>query len=813
MGSASAQGTKADYERSESLPRLYAGKLYRNSIRPHWLAGGKQLWYAIETGPNKREYWLIDARSGVKEMVLDLGRLATALSGKVATSVSRESLSVDILSADKSRLTILTQEKTWLLDRKTYALSEYTGSAVAGASATLKPFLPPKPSQGGEETTITFENRSSQPVQVVWMSTTGERVPYHTLKPGETKEQHTFAGHVWVFVNSDSRALAAFEAAEGPCTAIYEASSPEQPRPVRSTEVSPGGKWRAFVRQNDVWLKSMPGEEEIRVTSDGRPEDGYGGRMSWSPDGRFILATRTEAGQEHKVTIVQSRPPGQLQPKLITLDYLKPGDKIPLPKLVIFEAATRKRVPVETDQLSNPWEYSDFHWSPDGRELYFVYNQRGHQLLRLMAADTTTGKTRTIVEEKSPTFIDYQAKLWVTYLDKTNEAIWMSEGSGYNHLYLVNLKTGHTKPITQGPWMIRSVEKVDTEKRQLIIRAMGKNLGEDPYHMHFARVGFDGAGFTALTDGDGTHSIAWSPDGETYLDTYSRVDLAPVTELRRTRDGKKLVVLESGDDSVLRSTGWQVPERFTAKARDGKTDIYGTILRPSNFDPAKKYPVIESVYAGPQGFFVPKAYAAYRPQLKLAELGFIVVQIDGMGTDWRGKAFHDVCYKNLGDAGFPDRILWIRSAAASRPWMDISRVGVYGTSAGGQNAASAVLRFGDFYKAAVADCGCHDNRMDKVWWNELWMGWPVSEEVYDNSSNVIAAKNLKGKLFLMVGEVDSNVDPASTMQVVAELIKAGKDFDLLVVPNSNHGVLGQPYAFRRMEDFFVRALYNVEPRN
>ena len=296
------------------------------------------------------------------------------------------------------------------------------------------------------------------------------------------------------------------------------------------------------------------------------------------------------------------------------------------------------------------------------------------------------------------------------------------------------------------------------------------------------------------------------------MDTWSRVDLPPVHELRRTEDGKKVCELERADWSELLKTGWQIPERFAAKGRDGKTDIYGIIIRPMNLDPEGSYPVIEDLYAGPQDSFVPKRFSAYYGMQQLAELGFILVKIDGMGTSNRSKAFHDVCYKNLADAGLPDRILWMKAAAKKYPYMDLSRVGVYGTSAGGQSAAGAVLQYGDFYKVAVADCGCHDNRMDKIWWNEQWMGWPVGPE-YEANSNVTMAKNLTGKLFLMVGEMDTNVDPASTMQVVNALIKADKDFDLLVVPGANHGVVGRPYASRRRADYFVRNLLGVEPRS
>ena len=292
---------------------------------------------------------------------------------------------------------------------------------------------------------------------------------------------------------------------------------------------------------------------------------------------------------------------------------------------------------------------------------------------------------------------------------------------------------------------MRGVDRVDPKSRQIWFRAGGIRPEQDPYYIHYCRVNFDGSGLTVLTEGDGTHKIEYSPDGRFFLDTYSRVDLPPVVELRRAEDGKLLCELERADWSRLLAAGWKAPERFSAKGRDGATDIYGVIWRPTNFDPKKKYPIIEDIYAGPQDSFVPKSFQSYYKDQSLAELGFIVVQIDGMGTSNRSKKFHDVCFKNLGDAGLPDRIAWIRAAAAKYPYMDLRRVGIFGGSAGGQNAARAVMAHGDFYKVAVADCGCHDNRMDKIWWNEQWMSWPVGPE-YAESSNVTYASRLSGKL-------------------------------------------------------------------
>jgi len=410
-----------------------------------------------------------------------------------------------------------------------------------------------------------------------------------------------------------------------------------------------------------------------------------------------------------------------------------------------------------------------------------------------------------VVEEKSPTFIDYSQKGYLHWLDDTGELLWASERDGWNHLYLYDTKTGAVKTqVTRGPWVVRGVERIDAEQRVAWLRVMGTRASEDPYHFHLARVNLDGTGLKVLTEGDGTHKWDWSPDQRSFIDTWSRVDQPPVIELRRASDGQRMCELERADASALLATGWRGPERFVAKGRDGKTDIHGIIFRPQNFDASKKYPVIEQIYAGPHDFFVPKAWSRFGGQQALADLGFVVVQIDGMGTNWRSRAFHDVCFKNLKDGGFPDRIAWMRAAATTRPWMDLTRVGIFGGSAGGQNALAAVLFHGDFYKAAVADCGCHDNRMDKIWWNEAWMGEMGPH--YADNSNVTHAKNLTGKLLLSVGELDKNVDPASTMQVVNALIKADKDFDLIVMTGAGHGSGSSPYGKRRRDDFFIRHL-------
>ena len=433
---------------------------------------------------------------------------------------------------------------------------------------------------------------------------------------------------------------------------------------------------------------------------------------------------------------------------------------------------------------------------------------------RPIEIDAHTGTTRIIIDETSETFIwtahpQHIGVRRVTWLDKTDEIIYVSEQDGWRHLYLIDVKTGETKnQVTKGEFVVRYIDAIDDQKRQIWFRACGKNKDQDPYLIHYYRINFDGSGLTALTEGDGHHAIQYSPDRKFIIDTYSRVDQPPAHELRRVSNGKLVCKLEKADISELEAEGWTPPEVFVAKGRDGKTDIWGLICRPPNFDPAKMYPVIENIYAGPHDSFVPKRFSQHHRWAAYTELGFVVVKIDGMGTANRSKAFHDVCWHNLKDAGLPDRILWHKAAAKKYRWYDILRVGIYGGSAGGQSSTGALLFHPDFYKVAVSSCGCHDNRMDKASWNEQWMGYPVGPH-YVESSNIDNAHRLRGKLMLIVGELDQNVPPESTMRLVNALIKADKDFDLVVIPGAGHGDGGR-YGDRRRRDFFVRHLHGIE---
>ncbi len=578
-------------------------------------------------------------------------------------------------------------------------------------------------------------------------------------------------------------------------------------RSFRSDSLSPDKTWAASVRQGNVVVRAVATGEETQLTTDGTIERPYG-HLSWSPDGKRLAGYHVNPVKEKQVHYVLTSASGT-RGELKSRGYAQPGDENTSYEMFVFEPAARKKTKVDIDVI-------DFSGPPmlnwragDNNVFTFERVDRGHQRFRIIEVNAGTGKSRELVDEKTATFI-FEQRIFTHYLPETHEIIWVTEKDGWRHIYLVDEQTGREKAqITKGPWVVREIDSIDRAKREIWFQASGMNPEEDPYFIHYYRIGFDGRGLVKLTEAPGNHRVSFSPNRRYFIDTYSTVDKPPVIELKRTTDGQKLLDLEKADISGYLAAGLRLPEPFVAKGRDGVTDIWGVVFRPRDFDPRKRYPIIEQIYAGPQGSFVPKNFSAYGETQSLAELGFVVVQIDGMGTYNRSKAFHDVCWKNLADAGFPDRILWMKALAAKYPYADTSRVGVYGTSAGGQNSAGALLFHPEFYKAAVSACGCHDNRVDKQWWNEQWMGYPVGNH-YDEQSNITNAHKLQGDLMLVVGEADENVPPESTYRVADALIKAGKTFEFLAIPGMGHSD-GGAYGRKRKRDFFVKSLLGVDP--
>ncbi len=599
---------------------------------------------------------------------------------------------------------------------------------------------------------------------------------------------------------------------------------------------SPDGKLDAWIESNNVYVHEVgkPYSEKHALTQDGTIGRYYSSNIYWSPDSRKIFVCKRNTVEKRYVYYVESSPADQEQPILHKQEYAKPGDELPQhwpviisltlpdstaslhnPKGSILNGMIVKKVESDAQAVENQYSLEWFQWTPDSREVTMEYNRRGHQLYQMLAMNAATGNLRTVVEERSNTFVNYP-RLWRQFVNDGKQLLWTSERDNWNHIYLYDMqpdKKGRTiKPrqITKGEWVVRKVESVDEQNQLIYFTASGVNKNEDPYLIHYYKIDFDGKNMTCLTPAEGNHAAVFSPDHKYLVDTYSKADTPPVTELRSAEDGRLLKTLETADISQLKANGWVAPEVFKAKGRDGQTDMWGIIQRPTNFDPSKKYPVIEYIYAGPGDAYTPKSFSSYNWSMTaLAELGFIVVQLDAMGTSYRGKKFEEVCYKNLKDAGFPDRELWIKAAAAKYPYMDADNVGIFGASAGGQESTTAVLLHGDFYKAAYSSCGCHDNRMDKIWWNEQWMGWPIDSS-YVECSNVYNAHKLERPLMLVVGELDDNVDPSSTYQVVNALEKAGKDFDLVVLPGVHH-TMGEQFGEHKRYDFFVKNLLHVNP--
>ncbi len=771
---ANAQATRGDYERAAKLRDRLQGLAVDVPERANWIGQTTRFWYrkSVKGG---NEFVMVDAETAAKRPAFDHEKLAAALSAAAGEKYEALKLPFQTVNfVDNERaLTFAAAGSTWRCELGDYSCKK-TGAATQGQFG-LNGRRPPLAHD--EDSPLEYDNDVADGMVADGM----------VLYPQQGQQRGGFQG-----------------------------VGPGQTAPTPKT--SPDGKWEALIQNFNVFIRPKGKTDATALSWDGSEGNYYTlASITWSPDSRRLAAYRVRSGYKREVHYIESSPADQLQPKHSARDYAKPGDTLDIAQPVLFELETKKQTAIDNRLFPNPYSISPPVWWKDGRGFTFEYNQRGHQVFRVIEVEAASGKARALVSDEPETFFSYRplqanhresGSKYRFNVDDGKEFIWMSERDGWRHLYLYDGATGNVKnQITKGSWVVRSVEKVDETKRQIWFLASGLHAGKDPYFLHAYRINFDGTGLTALTVADGDHTVVFSADMKYFVDTWSRVDLAPVSELRRTEDRKLVLELEKSDISALIAAGWRAPEPFMALGRDGKTEIWGVIHRAANFDPARKYPVIESIYAGPQGSFVPKPFSA--SMQPLTELGFIVAQIDGMGTNNRSKAFHDTAWQNLGDAGFPDRILWHKAVAAKYPWYDITRVGLYGTSAGGQNSTGGVLFHPEFYKAAVSNSGCHDNRMDKIWWNEQWMGWPLGPH-YAASSNVDNAHRLQGKLLLVVPEMDTNVDPASTWQVVNALIKANKKFDLLFVPGGGHGA-GGAYYQRLLQDFFVHHLQGVEP--
>ncbi|MDP2955412.1 MAG: DPP IV N-terminal domain-containing protein [Longimicrobiales bacterium] len=607
---------------------------------------------------------------------------------------------------------------------------------------------------------------------------------------------------------------------------------------------SPDGKWEAFVKDHDLWIRPAAGGDSIRLTTDGQEEWAYGesdwgsvsgaGRpqrpiLQWSPDSKTIAVQRTDVRGVEKIPLYSST---QVRPKLYYYPYALPGDSI-LNRfdIHIVEVESKANHPVDVPQqpsivagvtgmADSTWV--TVKWGSGSDRLYFTHGIRGSKRIQLMEVGLDGRNPKLLAKDSSATWVElmHGARTppnWAV-AHRGEDMVWFSQRDGWAHLYRFGPDGALKNQITSGPFAVDRIHVVDDAADLVYFTAWGGPDAPFPYHRKLYRVGLDGSGLTLLTPEEADHAVSFTPSGRYFVDSWSTLTEPPVTALRRAPDGRVALSLEKADLSRILAAGWTPREVFKVKARDGITDLWGVISKPSDFDSTKSYPVLEYIYPGPQvgsvgswGFS-----AAGRGDVRsMAELGFIVVQLDHLGTPWRSKAFHDAYYGNMGDNGIPDHIAGLRQLAATRPWMDLDRVGIWGHSGGGFASTDAILRYPDFYKVAVSSSGNHDQRSYHYGWGEKYQGLVVRDTVkgtdnYLASANYTMAGNLKGKLFLIHGDLDDNVHPAMTLRVADALIKANKSFDLLIVPDRNHG-LDEPYVVRRRWDYFVKHLMGVEP--
>jgi dienelactone hydrolase len=596
--------------------------------------------------------------------------------------------------------------------------------------------------------------------------------------------------------------------------------------------LSPDGKKAAYIKDFNLWVRDVASNTETQLTTDGVKDDGYatdnagwaqGDRaiLVWSPDSKKIATFQQDERKVSNMYLVSTKVGA---PALREWKYPLPGDKeIPMLTRVIINIDNPKviklQIPADphrstlSDDIKDGAGWADVYWSDDATKLVFASTNRDHKTEKVRMADAETGAVREIFEETVPTQFEsgWAAVNW-RYLSKTNEILWFSERDNWGHLYLYDAATGALKnQVDKGDWVLTGIEKLDEKNRVIYFTANGLD-SENPYFSRLCKINFDGKGLTDLTPGPGNHQASFSPMSNYIIDTYQKPDVPPVTVLRNMQ-GKLITDLEKTDISKLVATGWKPVIPFSVKAHDGKTDIYGLMWVPKNVDPKKKYPIIDYIYPGPQGGSVGSwNFAAARGDNNaLAELGFIVVEIEGTSNPLRSKSFHDMSYGNMADNTLSDQVTGIQQLAQRYAYMDLNRVGIWGHSGGGFATAGAMFRYPDFFKVGIAESGNHENRNYEDNWGERYDGL-VGNSNYDAQANQNLAKNLKGKLMLAHGLMDDNVPPQNTLLVVEALEKANKDYDLVIFPNSTHGY-GQysTYMMRRRWDYFVKNLLGAEP--
>ena len=749
---AAQQVTVEDYARAEGFLRNYTAPLvFKDSVSPVWVSD-TEMWYrnSISAGS---EFVFVDAAKGTRELAFNHDRLATAISAQ--------------------------------LD------SVFTGNALPFMTFTFS----------NDQKSIAFEAGGRS------FSCTLNRYRCESVAVSNGKKDDAV----------DERAA--------------------MMRRFRSVEVaSPDGKLEAFIKDHNLWVREKATKIERPLTTDGEEDFGYatnnagwtkgdGPVLVWSPDSKKIATFQHDGrgvGSMHLVSTATGHPEVQ------SWKYPLPGDSLVFKiERVVIDVPTATVVRLDmppdahrstiTDHVAYRGTWADVEWSADSKELSFVSTSRNHQDVWLRVANPETGAVKDVFHEHQDTFFESGiGDLNWRFLSDSDEFIWFSERDNWGHLYLYDQKTGQLKnQITKGNWNVRTIDYIDQDARVIYFVGSGRENG-DPYFTYLYKINFDGSGLTLLTPDYGTHSYSFSPNRSYFVDTYSQPDVPQVAAVRRL-DGKLMVTLEKADISALVATGWQAPMQIKVKGRDGKTDIYGLMYTPSNLDTNKKYPVLNYIYPGPQsGSVGSRSFSSARSDKQaVAELGFVVIEVDGMGTPGRSKSFHDTYYGNMGDNTLPDQIAAIKEMARRYTYLDVERVGIWGHSGGGFASAAAMMRYPDFYDVAVSGAGNHDNRTYADHWGEKWQGLLVENEDgstnYDNQATQLEVDNLKGRLLIAHGTLDSNVPPNNTLVLVEKLMEANKDFDLLMFPNSGHGFRQGDYWMRRRWDYFVKHLIGTDP--
>ena len=742
--------TDADYARAEQFMPYNANPLVLHAVEnPAWLADGRMVYR--DTGVTGNTFMVVDPTKGTKAQAFDQARLAAAL----------QALNPTGKTVDPSRLAI---SNYTLADSDKTVLLTYGGHQLRcdlSGDGSCKPDTEPRPG-----------------------------------KPGRHR--------------------------------------------IGKMDISPDGKKGAFIRDWNLWILNLTNNKETQLTKDGVKDFGYAtdnagwqhsdnAILVWSPDSKRIATFQQDqrkTGELYLTNVTNGHP------TLTTLKYPLVGDKdvtmiervildVEHPKVIRLKMAPDQHRSTLCDDIScrggSGWD--DVQWSADSKTLAFVSTSRDHKQEWMRLANPRTGEVKEVMGETTPKFFESgNGKVNWHYLSATNELLWFSERDNWGHLYLYDITTGKIKnQITHGDWNVTQVLNVDEKARVIYFEAVGREDGVDPYFIQYYRVNFDARDLQLLTPERATHTITPSPDNRFFVDTYS-TPTQPQISVIRDRTGKVVADVAREDITRLKATGWIPPVQIMVKARDGKTDIYGLLFRPTNFSTEKKYPIINHVYPGPQvGSCGPRNFLAAHGDLQsLAELGFIVVCIDGMGTPFRSKAFHEAYFGNLGDNTIPDQVTGMKQLAERYPWIDLDQAGMYGHSGGGNATAAAMFHFPDFFKVGISESGNHDNRDYEDDWAEKWAGLlttnPDGTSNYDSQANQATAKDLKGHLLLAHGTMDDNVPPANTLLVVDALIKANKDFDLLMIPNARHGYgEAAQYMTRRRWDYFVRYLAGATP--